>query len=1146
MKKHRELIGFLRLSQKLSRIMRLTCIFILAIAINSQALNLSLPSNLEIRKSNLVDALKVIENQSNYYFYYNSNELSGIKVSGGQYSNKQIDYIMDDLLKETDLSYKVIDRYVVIRKKGFEGEIDTPKEITGIVTDENGEPLTGVNVFDKTNPTKGVVTNIDGAYKIVVASDKTVLTFSFIGYSTQKISVTGTNQINVKLLPDMADLEEVVVTALGIKREKKALGYAVQEIKSEQLSSVKSTSVASALAGKLSGVQINQSGTGMTGSTRIVIRGASSLADNNTPLWVVDGIPIDDSQNYKGAGQWGGRDGAGAASQLDMENIETISVLKGASASALYGSRAANGVILVTTKRGKKGELKVNINSNASIDAITDYYEMQDMYGQGKNGVYNPDVKVSWGPKMTGQTIDNWRTGRDAYAMLPQDQIGNFYRNGTSFTNNVNISGGSDLATFRLSISDKRVKGITPENDLNRQSIDLTSVLKKNDKFDISAKFNVIREEVNNRPINGGDGTMSQFLGMPRNIRLQDLQPAIDNNGQQVLYGGATSSDRNPYFQVKYKDNVLDTRYRLISVINSNLKLAPYLTLSGKVGVDYYRDQQENQQWKDFVDSSSGAYTLREGHFREYNADVLLKFNKTFGDFHLGLNAGSSIMSRTVDHLQSKVSGLYVDGLRSVVNGSTIVSENGITEKEIQSVFGFGSVSYKNFAFLDFTARNDWSSTLPADNNSYFYPSVSGSFLISEFLNSTGKTIPAWLTYAKLRGSIAQVGNDTFAYRTKNTFLILTNGTNGVSYGERPTQYPFSNIKPEIQTSKEIGIDLKFFNGRLGIDYTMYKTSTKNQIMPVAMTATSGYTSRLINAGEIDNTGIELAITGNLIKTNDFNWDITLNWGTNKNEIIELSKEYGVKKHQITDNYLLQVWAYEGGEFGEIHGKTYRRDQISGKILIDDKTGLPLYKNSKSKIGSINPDWTGSIYNSFSYKNLSLSILVDMKMGGDIVSFDDANAVANGTSILTANRPSEGLLIDGITVKRDDSGNIMKDQDGNFLGTGTPNTKRVSAEQYWSHVGTGKGCTEQFIYDASYIKLREIALNYTLPKSLMDKTPIESARIGITARNLFYLYRDNENLNPEGTIGRNARQQAYTYSALPTTATFGFNLSLTF
>lgn len=1132
---------------KLFRVMKLTVLFLVLgfVAIGATSYSQEKIFSLEMKNASIKKIFNKIENSSEFIIIYNDEAVDLKRKINISIENAKIDAVLATVLDGTQNSFKVYDRQVVITRNNKLTPSLSQKgvKVSGKVTDEDGLPLPGVTVLLK-GTGNGNTSQSDGQYLLDNVDPNGVLIFSFIGMETQEIEINQQKTINVVMKSSIHNVNEVVVTALGIKREKKALGYAIQEVGGEDINKVKTTSVASALAGKVSGVQFSQSGTGMGGSTRIVIRGASSLSDNNSPLWVVDGIPIDDSQQYSGASEWGGQDGAGAASQIDMENVENISILKGASASALYGSRAANGVILVTTKKGEKGDIKVDITSNYSLDLLQDYFEMQDLYGQGKNGKYDSSVKVSWGPQMTGQTITNWRKGRADYPMLPQDQVKGFYETGTSFTNNISISGGNELSTFRLSVSDKRNNGITPFNNLNRQSIDLNAGISDSKRFKLSTKVNLIKEKVKNRPYTGGNGILANLIRMPRNIRLQDLYPGIDQNGQQVLYGGATSSDNNPYFQTEYDTNITDVRYRLISLINASYQITDDFKITGKAGIDYYRDQQETKEWKDYVSSSSGAYKLSEKHFREYNADLLLSFNKEIGQFNIGLNAGASIMNRRNEGINAEVRGLYVEGLNSVTNGSNKQQANEYNEKEIQSVYGLGTVSYMNYAFVDFTARNDWSSTL--DQTSYFYPSISGSFILSEYLTQSNVSLPDWLSYAKVRGSWAKVGNDTDAYQTANTFEIKTNGTNGVSYAERPTQYPFRNLKPEMQTSKEIGLDLRFFNGRLNFDFTTYHTSTENQVMNISMLMTSGYNKRKINAGEIVNKGIELSLNGAIIKSKNLNWEATVNWGRNTNKIEELSKEHNIEKIKIEDNYILQVWAYEGGEFGEIHGRTYFRDEATNKILVD-QNGLPLIDNRKSKIGTINPDWTGSLYNMFSYKNIALSLLIDAKFGGDIVSFTESEACANGTSKRTGYRPADGILVDGIVAQTDENDHLIKNDDGNFIGTNQANTTKVSAEQYWTHVGGARnGVTEEFLYDATYVKLREVALTYNLPKRWISKLSLQKATFSVTARNLLYLYRDDENVNPEGTNGRYARQQAYTYSSLPSTTTLGFNLSLTF
>ncbi|TKG95814.1 SusC/RagA family TonB-linked outer membrane protein [Puteibacter caeruleilacunae] len=1007
--------------------------------------------------------------------------------------------------------------------------------ITGTVTSkDDGEALPGVNVIVK-GTTTGITTDLDGKYSLVVSDDATTLVFSFIGMTTQEVEIAGRTVVNVQMTAEALGVDEVVVTALGIKRDKKALGYAVQEVKGEALTEVRTTSVANALQGKVAGVNFSQSGSGLGGSTRVTIRGNSSLNDNNNPLWVVDGVPIDDSQQREGSGEWGGSDGAGAASQLNSEDIESISVLKGASAAALYGSRAANGVILVTTKKGKAGALKVNFNTNYTVEKVTDYYDFQNVYGQGNGGTYSPSSKTSFGPKMEGQMIDNWREGRSSYAMTPQtSRVEDFYRNGTNLTNNLAISGGSEKTTFRLSLMDSRNKGITPFHELNRQSADLNSGIVAWDKLKINAKVNFIKEKVKNRPYMGEYGTMMQFVFMPRSIRLEDLNPGLNEDGQQILYGGATSTYSNPYYQVQYGRNERTDRYRVISILSADWEINDMLTFSTKAGVDYYRDQDKEFGHQDNF-GDGGSYKLAEKNFREVNVDALLKFNKQLNDdWTIGLNVGTSVMNTKKESVTNTAKNLIVKGLYTLGNGESVDTSEGYSEKEIQSVYGFGNIAYRNWAYLDFTARNDWSSTLPSDNRSFFYPSISASFVVSDMLKDWGKDLPVWISFAKVRASWAQVGNDTNPYRTRSTYSLKQNGTNETTYANKPDNLPFSDLKPEEQTSRELGFDIRLFNNRIGLDLAMYNTSTKNQILSIETPSTSGYKKRWINAGEIENKGIELALNIVPVKTENFNWDMTLNWSKNKNKIVELSKEYSIEKFGLGGTRLLDVYAIEGGEYGEIWGKkTFVRDEATGKVIVDEN-GMPYTSGGKRKVGSINPDWLGSISNRLTYKNFFMTMLIDIKKGGDLISMTDAHGTSVGTGLRSLDGREGGFVVDGLVGSSDGT------------NSGQQNTVKVDPESYWANIGGAYGVAEAFMYDAGFVKMRELSIGYSLPSSILNGTPFSSIKASLVGRNLFFIYRDTPGTNPEGSNGRKDEQQAYEISSLPVTSTFGFNLNFTF
>ena len=992
-------------------------------------------------------------------------------------------------------------------------------QVTGIVTDSNGEPIIGANVVEK-GTTNGIITDMDGKFTLTVPQGAS-LEISYIGYLSQTIAVKDKKELQITLHEDTQNLDEVVVTALGIKRDKKALGYSTQDLKADDLLESRTTSLANTLVGKVAGAQISESGSGMGGSTRIIIRGSSSLSGNNQPLWVVDGIPIDDSQPSSVSNDWGGSDCAGMASQLNPDDIESISILKGPSASALYGSRAGNGVVLVTTKKGSAGKWTVSLNSNFTGDVIAYTPEYQNTYGQGSNGVYNVESDASWGPVMDGQTVVNFR-GNEVPFSAQKNREKDFFRNGSGFTNTVALSGGNDISNVRLSLNDSRNKGVTPNHSLNRTGVDLSGMVTLWKKLKVSAKANYITEYVANNPSTGHYGIMNQLLLMPRNIRISDLSPSRVND-EHINFIPNNSFNYNPVFKVEWNRSFSRTN-RLLGYISADLEITKELSLTGKTGMDYYSINSESKGYPT-EPSKYREYSTSQSTFREHNSDVLLKYAKTIDKYFIGANIGGSIMYRKSSGVSVTSPNQKGTDFFSLSNGSNITASENKYEKKIQSVYGMLNLGYDDYIYLDVTARNDWSSTLPEDNWSFFYPSFSLSYIPTEMLLKMDKTLPGWLTYAKLRGSWAQVGNDTDPYRLASVYTVSTKGTNGASYGRYSTEIPLSNLKPEITSSWEVGADVRFFNNRLGVDFTYYKSKTNNQILSLNVGIVSGANTKLINAGEVQNQGIELMINAVPVQTKDFSWDLTFNYSKNRNKVVELAD--GIPYWKIGSSQMAEVRAYPGEPFGELYARTFKRNANNEIIVGDD--GSPIIETVLQRVGNITPDWLGSITNEFKYKNIGLKFLVDGRFGGKVMSITESVINANGNGKRTENR--EDIIVPG--VKED----------------GTPNTTAISAQSYWQTVsGTwGRyGIADEYLYDATFVKLRELSLSYVLPKKWISHIAMSNAVVSFQARNLFYIYRATPGTNPEGSQGRLDSVQGYEFMSMPETRSFGVNINLTF
>lgn len=901
--------------------------------------------------------------------------------------------------------------------------------VKGIVLDENGEPIIGASVVDASGK-NGTVTDANGNFTLE-APKGTTLKISYLGYTPTTVAASGTT-VRVVMEPSNNDLNEVVVTALGIKREKKALGYAMQEVKTEGLTENKNFSVANMLQGKVAGVQISQSGTGLGGSTRIVMRGLNSLSGNNQPLWVVDGMPISDNSSEQ-ASQWGGFDYAGAASEINPEDIESISVLKGANAAALYGSRAQNGAIVITTKKGKLNQpLRIEYNGTLDITKVYSPYDYQNEYGQGTGGNFDINSKMSWGQKLDGTMVDNWRNvlygdanyGR--YALTPQkDYIKDFYKTGTNYTNTVTATAGGESLRGRFSFTDSRANDVVPNYSQNRQYFDLNTEFTSK-YLDIGAKINYMHEKSKNRPSQGEYGVMIQLVKMPRGIRLSDLENPR-GTGQYyynaVNWSGPSDNYANPYTLTDPANGNLMDRNRIIGQVNATLKFTDYLKLTGRVGVDWYNDQFKNINTLPDPTNTASQYVKSNNTNKEFNADLILYFDKTFGDYSINANLGTAITNSRSDALAG-YSGLFATpNVITLANGLTQTVGESYAKKEIQSAFFSASFGYKNWAYLDVTGRNDWSSTLPETNRSYFYPSVSLSAILSEVLK-----LPSWVDFWKVRGSWAQVGNDTNPYQLATYYYLWTSGDKNDAGGDKLNpnivkEYmsnvkALADLKPEKTNSAEVGTEAHFFGNRLSFDFTYYNTQTTNQILTIGLPGSSGYTSKHINAGKIKSHGVELMIGGTPIKTKDWQWDVNVNWGLNRTSCDYLDSE--VSRYTLGSIRIGSAVVNAGGGYGDIVGKAYKRDAQGRKII--DSNGIPESESDKV-IGNMLPKWTGSVGTQLRWRDLTFSALVDVRHGGKFISNTDNYACQQGTSARTlyGRKSGEQIVVDGVTQKTDKS-----------------------------------------------------------------------------------------------------------------------------
>ncbi len=1003
--------------------------------------------------------------------------------------------------------------------------------VKGVVTDATGEPLAGATVSEK-GTTNGTMTGVDGDFTLSVASNGT-LTVTYVGFHSKEVEVNGQTTFKVSLIEDSKVLDEVVVTALGIKRDRKSLGYAMQEVKGDNLTETRDANVANSLAGKIAGVQIKQSGTGVGGSTRIVIRGNNSIAGNNQPLVVVDGVPIDNFSS-KTDDYWGNSlaDKGSGISDISPDDIESISVLKGPAAAALYGSRAGNGVVMITTKKGTSGKgVGITFNTNLTIDNPMQTPEYQNVYGQGSNGSFDNNQFGSWGPKMDGQTAE-MALGKYPYSARDNNLYKDFLRTGSSWTNSLDVSKNSEDMTFRASATRLDNKAVVPNSGMDRTSLTVRTTAKLAKWLSVDFKVNYINQNTKNRIALAADpnNIFYDYLMMPRSIGFSDWEPYRGNDWKRadgkpaayVLDHG--SAPRSPYWSTERNRNS-DKRDRYISFAALDFTFTDWLSLKLRTGMDNYNFRYEtiratgNPYWE-----QGGSYRVQQEGFKELNSDFLFTAKGNAGKFGVLGTFGGNIMYRSTSFTNSWSGELEIPDFYSITNGKAHQAvEASTSRKEINSLYATASLSWDNYLYLDLTGRNDWSSTLPKDNYSYFYPSVGASWVFTQMLENMGHNTGP-LTFGKLRASWAQVGNDTDPYMLRDYFTTLYDIKGGIYNVTNKNWIANPDLKNETIESWELGLELRGFDNRLGVDLSYYKKNAKDQILKISVPAATGYQYKMINAGNIQNKGWELALFGTPVKTaSGFQWETLLNWSKNENKIVSLSKD--TKKQILSDGTgisFLQIVAEEGGSYGDIYGYAYERNK-DGSILIGDN-GIPVRASEMKKLGNNQPEWMMGWTNTFTYKNLSLSFLIDLNYGGDVYMGSIQTGTRYGNLAMTLDG-RDGMVVPGL------------------LANGTANSTSVTAQKYWTEIS---GITEAFMYDATNARLRELNIGYTFPRSLLTKTPFSGLKVGFVARNLFMIYSKTKGFDPEAGFSNGNTVQGVEFGSMPTMRSLGFNVNVSF
>ncbi len=1053
------------------------------------------------------------------------------------------------------------------------------KTISGTVITTENEPIPFANIISSISQSSA---GGDGVFSIQIADVDTHIIVSAVGFQEDSVLITG-NKIIATLKENSVDIDDVVVTALGIKREKKSIGYAITELKAKEIELSSDPSVINRLSGKVAGLNISSTNGGAGTSSRIILRGNNSLSGNNQALIVVDGVPINNSTNSNSGDEWGGKDYGNGVSDINPDDIESISVLKGASAAALYGSQATNGVILITTKNGGNSKkLRVNFRTSFTAETPNILYDLQDEYGAGRNGkfegawtnstgipVFNSSSdfsKGSWGPLMNGQRIVDWNGDTTPFSPQPNNYK-DYFRTGSTFTNSFSVDGKIKRVNFRFSASNNVTKDIVPGAKLNRTNLGLKIQSELTKKLKINAYANYILNEAFNRPSlsDSHDNPNRNFVHMPRHISLESLESdyevlRVDENGEDFLaentWFGFWNWMTNPYWNIEHQRNG-DTRKRLFGNASLTYEVSPKLKAMIRTSPDVYVTEFYNQDAQYGLINSLGGYSETDDSQNLINTDFLISYNNKLSDklsYQLNLGGNAMYYEKNVNS-RSTVGGLLEPQVYTLENSKDTISNRPpfLSQAAKNSLYAFGQFEYDGMLYLDISSRNDWSSTLPKGKNSFLYSSASLGFVYSELFNRS-KLPEKGFSFGKLRISYAGVGNEGEPYQLETTYQTVNNE----GYGDSQfisTTVPNLGLVPELVKSFEIGSDIKFFLNRLGIDFTYYNNRSFNQISNIPVSAASGYRSAIVNSGVIDNSGIEIQINSTPIEKKNFKWNANLAFSRNKSVVQELGPN--VESSILYEHWRLTIEARPNNPYGDIVGYGFLRDE-NGNVQVDAQ-GMVIKDQTPKVLGNFTPDFSLSLSQNFSYKNWTLSMLIHSQIGGDI--FSGTNMYGNGYAgnfteslegreewyaseaareeagvgtqdwTATGGYLVEGTYAPGTTVNGEDV-------------SGQNNSTFIDPFDYYERVSRWQDeIHEPFIYDASFVKLRELSIGYNVPESFYKKLKLRSMSLGIFGTNLWLIHSNVPNIDPESSL-TNGNGQGYELYAYPNRRSIGMYLKV--
>ncbi|MER2996023.1 SusC/RagA family TonB-linked outer membrane protein [Pontibacter populi] len=1022
------------------------------------------------------------------------------------------------------------------------------RTVTGTVTDQaTGQALPGVAVIVQ-GTTVGTSTNVDGGYTINVPAGGTALQFRYIGYETVTREIGNATTIDVALGVDAQQLQEVVVTALGREEEERTLGYATQQVGSESLTQGRERSVANALQGKVAGVNIQSQGGGPGSSTRVVIRGAKSISQSNQALFVIDGIPVDNSSSGTGDNLNNGVDVGNRANDINPDDIESINILKGPAAAALYGARAANGVIMITTKSGRGATKKAEINfvSSYTVEDVLRYPKLQNRYGQGFFG--SPDLleNTSWGPVFTGELrtwgqIVNGQQRFKPYSAL-EDNIKEFFEYGSTFTNTASLSGAAENATYYASYSNTQQEGVVPTTEYERHSISVKGTTKLVNKFNSTVSLTYTKSGGDFAMTGQGNSVFNQLIQTPRDIPVRELEDLSNPfNDEAGFYSPYTI---NPYWSLQNQtfENDVD---RLFGNITLGYDILEDLNVTYRIGTDFYTDRRKqfmairDVEGQNEANNDNGMYSERQVYYREINSDLILTYTRNLTEeLTLDVLVGNNINQRVNDDLTATADALANNEFKSLSNiVGTPLTASFRDIRRLVGVYGSAKIGFRDYLWLELTGRNDWSSTLPLEDNSFFYPSVNVAFDVA---NAFGLAENSPVNFAKIRANYANVGNDALPFSTRSIFV---SGNIADGFAGTDLNFPFDGIpgfevsnvigntqlEPENTSSWEIGADVRLINERLRFDVAYYDSKSTDQIINVPLSYATGFGSAFLNAATVRNKGVELLVGGIPFETNDFSWDLSVNFTKNDNTVEDVFGENEISLGGLASAALV---ISEGRPYGSFKAEDYLRDP-EGRIVVNASTGRPRTAPEQTYQGSIQPDWSGGLVNTITYKGARLAVVFDTKQGGKMYSRTRGTQRFAGTAPETIFNDRQPYIIPNSVVEIGTSGEYEENT--------TPLTND-NLYDYWGNLPEGTN-----IIDASFTKLREVSLSYKLPQTIVDRTFFGNIEVGVSGRNLL-LWTPDENtyIDPEMNSFGNGNLQGYDFSSTPSTRSWGANIRVTF